>query len=294
MTTKEDSILTRQIGTAGANISFGERELEVIPLEESSNLDGEVNDMMGEITSSGTDKDGSTYATSVKVANTVKALYLPLDAHRPYPSLIRRGEKVLLFRLGDTDKYYWTEMGLDDTTRRKDIYTILIPNSPTEGENSKTYKTAYYIEANTVDKHITIQTNKNDGEEFAYGIQINSGGSTVTIMDDDGQWFQLDSKAKKISMQNSMGSKLGIEKRKGFIEALESIDCKTKDYNVTCTNYNVKTVNYNMTASAGCNMNSQGAYAVKSSTFTHNSINVGDSHAHKNVKSGSDTSGGPV
>lgn len=294
MGNNNDSILTRQIGTAGANLNFGERELEVIPMFDSSDLDGEVNDMMGEITSTGVDKDGSTYATSVKVANTVKAMWLPLDAHRPYPSLIRRGEKVLLFRVGDTDKYYWTEMGLDDTTRRKDIYTILVPNSPTEGENSKTYNTAYYIEVNTVDKHITIQTNKNDGEEYAYGVQINPGGSTVTIMDDDGQWFQLDSKAKKLSMQNSMGSKLGIEKRKGFIEALESIDCKTKDYNVNCTNYNVKTTNYNMTATAGCNMKSSGAYAVTASSFTHNGINVGDSHAHDKVRAGSDVSGGPV
>ncbi len=293
-TEKTSKIKVYSLGIAGANISFGERELEVVPIEDLDQLDGEVNDMMGQLDSTGTDREGNTFATSQAVSNTIKATWLSLDAHRPYPSLIRRGERVLIWRVGDSDKYYWTEMGLDDTSRRKDIYTILVSNSPTEGENSKHYKTAYYIEVNTVDKHISIQTNKNDGEEFAYLFQLNPGGGNATICDDAGNWFQLDSKAKKLEIKNSLGSTVGIEGNKGWFTARESITCETKDYNVNCVNYNVKTTNYNGSISGGCNMTSQGAYAVKSSTFTHNGKNVGLDHKHLNVKSGPDVSGDPV
>ncbi len=291
---RDSKIKLYSLGIAGANLSFGERQLEVVPIEDLDQIDGEVNDMLGQLDSTGVDRDGNTYATQQAVSNTIKANYLPLDAHRPYPSLIRRGERVLIWRVADTDNYYWTEMGLDDTTRRKDVYTILVSNSPKEGENSKTYATAYYIEVNTVDKHITIQTNKNDGEEFSYLFQLNPGGSSATLCDDAGNYFQLDSKEKKLMIQNALGSSLGIEKNKAWFTAKESITATTKDFNVNCTNYNVKTQNYNMTASVGCNMESPGTYAIKSSSFTHNGVNVGLDHKHKNIKSGSEVSGDPI
>lgn len=291
---KDSKIKIYSLGYAGANLSFGERELEVVPIEDLDQLDGEVNDMMGELEASGVDKDGNTFATKQTVANTIKAMYLPLDPHRPFPSLIRRGERVLLLRVADTDKYYWIPMGLDDTTRRKDVYSLLVSNSPTEGEHSRHFKTAYYVEINTVDKHITIQTNKNDGEEFAYIFQMNPGGANATLCDDAGNVIQLESRDSRISAKNAMGSTFGIEKNKGWMKARDSLDFETKEFNVKCANYNVKTQNYNMSASAGCNMTSSGAYAVKASTFTHNGVNVGNNHTHTGVKAGPDTSGNPT
>ena len=102
-------------------------------------------------------------------------------------------------------------------------------------------------------------------------FQLNPGGGNATICDDAGNWFQLDSKAKKLEIKNSLGSTVGIEGNKGWFTARESITCETKDYNVNCTNYN-----------------------VKSSTFTHNGKNVGLDHKHLNVKAGPDVSGDPV
>ena len=258
-TAKDSKIKIYSLGYAGANLSFGERELEVIPIEDLDQLDGEVTDVLGELESTGVDKDGNTFATKQTVSNTIKAMYLPLDAHRPFPSLIRRGERVLIWRVADTDKYYWTEMGIDDTTRRKDVYTLLVSNSPTEGEHSKHYKTAYYLEINTVDKHITIQTNKNDGEQFAYMLQLNPGGNSATICDDAGNFFQLESLSNKLVLQNTMGATIGVENDRGWFKAPNSIDFETKNFNVKCTNYNV----------------SASKYAVKSSTYTQNGVNVG-------------------
>lgn len=276
-TAKDSKIKIYSLGYAGANLSFGERELEVIPIEDLDQLDGEVTDVLGELESTGVDKDGNTFATKQTVSNTIKAMYLPLDAHRPFPSLIRRGERVLIWRVADTDKYYWTEMGIDDTTRRKDVYTLLVSNSPTEGEHSKHYKTAYYLEINTVDKHITIQTNKNDGEQFAYMLQLNPGGNSATICDDAGNFFQLESLSNKLVLQNAMGATIGVENDRGWFKAPNSIDFETKNFNVKCTNYNV----------------SASKYAVKSSTYTHNGVNVGASHKHGGVQPGPGTSSIP-
>ena len=282
---KDSKIKIYSLGYAGANLSFGERELEVIPIEDLDQLDGEVNDMLGELEATGVDKDENTFATKQTVANTIKASYLPLASHRPFPSLIRRGERVLIWRVADTDKYYWTEMGLDDTTRRKDIYTLLVSNSPNEGEHSRHYKTAYYLEINTVDKHVTIQTNKNDGEQYAYLLQLNPGGGTATICDDAGNFFQLESKANKLSLQNAMGSTIGIENDKGWFKAAQSLDFETKNFNVKCSNYTVNASAYSVKSSK---------YSVNASSFTHNGKNIGMDHRHNNVQPGNGTSGDPV
>ena len=217
------------LGVAAANIEFGQRELEIYPVEDLSQIDGEITDAQSQVESTGVDKDGNTYATSETASNAIKATWLSLDAHRPFPSLIRRGERVMLWRVGDTDKYYWTEMGLDDKTRRKDILTIIVPNSPKEGENSRTHETAYFVEVNTVDKHITIQTNKNDGEEFAYILQINSGDSNLTLCDDVGNYFQLDSKAQSLTMKNQMNSEVTIVKDKILLKSTKEVKIDTKD-----------------------------------------------------------------
>ena len=43
------------MGMAAGNVEFGQRELEVIPIEDLSQLDGEVNDMQDTLTSPGQD-----------------------------------------------------------------------------------------------------------------------------------------------------------------------------------------------------------------------------------------------
>lgn len=292
-TTAKGSLLrVYSLGVAAANLKFGQKELEVTPIEDLSQLDGELTDVQIKIESTGVDKDGNTFATSEKVSNTVKAMWLPLDTYRAFPGLIRRGERVLLWRVGDTDKYYWTEMGIDDTTRRKDILTILIPNSPKENEDSRTPDTAYFIEVNTVDKHITIQTNKHDGEPYAYLWQINTKDGVATLCDDVGNYYQLNSKLQKLIMKNQMGSEVSIEKGKGIFKTPESILIDTKKLDVKVKEFNINTNTLDCTAKSY--KWSGGSYTLKTKTITHLGINIGGTHKHPGVQSGQGMSMPPI
>lgn len=289
---KSSQIRLYSLGIAAANLEFGQKELEVTPVENLAQLDGEVTDTQVDVESTGVDKDGNTYSTSQKASNSIKAMWLSLDVYRAFPGLIRRGERVMIWRVGDTDKYYWTEMGLDDTTRRKDIMTFLIPNSAKEGEDSRTPDTAYFIEVNTVDKHITIQTNKNDGEQFAYLFQLNPGGKNATLCDDAGNYIQLDSVAQRIQGKNQMGSEVWIEKGKGGMKTPENIlfetktlDIKASTMNVTVDNYTEKSTSHristsNYTVKASAITWSGSSYSIESGSLTHNGINVGATHFH--------------
>ena len=282
---KRSLIRPYSLGIAAANLEFGQKDLEVSPIENLAQLDGEVVDTQIEIESTGVDKDGNTYSTLQKASNSIKATWFPLDIYRAFPGLIRRGERVMIWRVGDTDKYYWTEMGLDDKTRRTDIMTFLIPNSSKEGENSRTPDTAYFIEVNTVDKHISIQTNKNDGETFAYLLQLNPGGKNATLCDDVGNYIQLDSGLQKIIAKNQMGSEFWIEKNKGGFKTSENITIETKTLDIKVQNMNVKATTFKLNANEYKETSSKHnvtttQYEIKSTVFTHNGVNVGMTHYH--------------
>lgn len=271
------------LGVAAANIVFGQKELEVTPIEDFSEMDGELTDAQFDLESKGVDKDNNAYETKVKTSNALKALWLPLNLNRPFPGLIRRGERVLLWRVGDTDRYYFSELGIDEKVRRTDIFTLLIPNSSKEGEDSLTPDTAWFIEVNTVDKHITVQTNKNDGEEFAYLFQLNAKGGNFTVADDVGNYIQLDSTVDSITMENREGSTVQIKGGKGLFKTTESIDIETQTLNVKANTINEKasslTSNISNMSFKG-NGTWSGNMGYSGGTLTHNGANVGATHYH--------------
>lgn len=288
MATQASNFTIFSLGVAAGNLSVGQRELEVTPVESFSQIDGEVTDASAEIESEGLDRDNNAYTTKVKTSNSIKATYLSFDPHKPFPSLIRRGEKVIIYRLADTDKYYWSPLGLDDNTRRKDVLIIAVPNSPKENENSRTPETAYYLEINTVDKHITIQTNKNDGEKFAYAVQINTGQGFISLGDDTGQFINLVSAEQRITLQNASESEITIEKGKGLFKAPEEIlfqskslvfkadkaDFQTQQWNMVGSNWTVK-ANSTFTGNVGVN-----------GSLKNNGVNVGNTHYHIDSRGG--------
>ena len=266
------------MGMAAGNVEFGQRELEVIPIEDLSQLDGEVNDMQDTLTSKGQDREGNEYQTKQTTSHSIKAMFLSEDANRPYPGMVRRGEKVLIYRVGDTDKFYWKPMGLEDNVRRSDVYIVAVPNSGKENENSRAADSSYYYEINTVDKLITIATNKNDGEGYAYTIQINAKEGAVSIQDDAGQFIQLVSKEQRCIMANASGSEIKIEKSKALISAKDEVEINTNNLKVNAKSTTFTGSSWSVKASA------EFTGSLKS-----NGVNVSNTHYHTSTKPGDPT-----
>lgn len=264
------------LGVAAGNLQFGQRELEVTPVESFTQIDGAVTDAFAEIEVEGKDRENNVYKSKVTTANSIKAVFLPFDPHQPFPSLIRRGERVIIYRLADTDKYYWQPLGLDDNTRRRDIHIIAVANSPKENENSRTPETAYYIEINTIDKHITIQTNKNDGEKYAYAVQINTKENFISLGDDAGNFFNLVSDEERLTLQNASMSEISIEKGKGLFKTNEQILFQSKSLIFKSTNTTFESTNWEM---KGSNYK-VAASAAFTGALKNNGINVGATHYH--------------
>ena len=270
------------VGVAAANLLVGQTELSVFPNEKMPHTDGEVTDNVVNMATKGVDASGNNYSDNVETSLAIKAKWLSRNSWLKFPGLVRRGEEVQIWRVSDTDQYYWELMGLSNHLRRKDIILIAVSNTRDEKTVDLTAQNSVFFEINTVDKHITLSTPENDGEKCRFVIQLNYGDANFSLSDTIGNSIVMDSVAELIQMRNASDSFLKLDKSEIVGEASEAIKFKTKLFDVQTETFNVDSTTTKMT---GTNVE------YNSSSLTHNGKNVGESHAHSGVKGGPDDSG---
>jgi hypothetical protein len=222
-------------GYAAENKELDSMLLEVYPVETIAYTDGEIASFKDKVTSDGEDADGNKYTTEALVGNTIKAVWIPFGSNRVTAPDVRRGERLLLWRYGDVDHYYWSTCGLDDVLRR--LETVFYAWSNTRDESVKLLDetNTYYFHISTHLKLVTFHTAKNDSEPFAYTIQLNTKEGVLTISDDIGNYIQLDSGDKRITLENADGTTHVLDKLLIHSYAKESITHTTDgDYIVNC------------------------------------------------------------
>lgn len=292
--TNASKLFIRSVARAAINLPLKSNMLEVIPLEEVGYADGELSDERGVIEAAGIDADGNSFNVKMETSNSIVAEWLPLDSNRVDAPNIRRGERVLLWQFGDTDKYYWTPTGFDDNVRR--LETLICRLSNTIDETDKTVKpdNSYWFEMSTHTKQITLATSKSNGEAFAYTIQIDTKGSRVTITDDTNNFIELSSADKKITLHNADATHVVLDKTNMILTAKDNIT-------VTCKNFVVKstttTITSGSTSIEGGTATMKGTYNVLGdmnfkAVLTSNGKDISSSHTHKN--SGGSGTGGSV
>ena len=288
------------VGYAAANIKVGQTELQVIPVEKLTHIDGEVTDNVETKSTTGVDGTGNNYSDNIDVSLAIKAKWLSRDPWLKFPGLVRRGEQVQIWRVGDSDQYYWELMGTSNHLRRKDILLLVISNTRDESTTELTAQNSVMFEINTTDGHIVLKTPKNDGEKCAYTIQLSMKDSNFFVSDDIGNSILLASKEELIQLRNTSDTYVKLEQDKMELAANTSILIKTKDLNIQTTNTNMKgnkmTWDYTNATMNGSSigikysniglmgtMSGKGDMSFNGGSLTHNGINVGETHYHMGV-----------
>lgn len=216
---------------------------KVHPAELLSEIDGVLQSIPVEFYSSGVHADESEYSIKIEADNAFECEWLPFEEHRITSPDIRRGEQVLIWQMGDEDKYYWSSFGRDRNLRRLEtvIWAFSNISDPEADVESLTAENAYFIEVSTHHKHITIRTNKNDGEPFSYTIQLNTKDGNYTVMDDVGNYVQLDSKNTLIDLTNKYNTHMRLDKKNIYGYAPDSMFMKAvNDMKFECTDFLLK------------------------------------------------------
>lgn len=302
-------LFVRSIGRAAENIDGTGRTLEIIPLEEIGYLDGEINTGRHEMIAEGVDFEGNAFSCKIETSNVIMAEWFPFGSNRLHPPNIRRGERVLLWQYGDTDKYYWTATGFDDNVRRLETAVFRVSNSIDEADKEITPDNSYWLEMSTQHQQVTLSTSKNNGEAFKYNVQIDTKNSRVTICDDANNFIEINSPEKRVTLNNTDGTHIILDKTNMKIHANDTIDitCKTLNVNSTDTTLTASTstsiagaktaINTDATSFKGSSTTFDGPYTFLGSVafkgaVTSNGKNISSSHTHSN--SGGPGTGGPV
>lgn len=203
------------MGIVAENKELNSDIVEISPVEELLLLDGEITSHADEVEASNINKDGQSSTASTKITNTIPATWLPIaGGNRVTSPDVRRGAVVMLYRMADEDKYYWTTLTNDLKLRK--LETVLYAFSATTDEaaeiNGDNY---YYLEVSTHTKTVTFHTSKVNGEPYTYDIQINTNEGKIVITDDIGNYIMLDSARKQIRLENTSGTFLEIIDKDG-------------------------------------------------------------------------------
>jgi phage baseplate assembly protein gpV len=236
------------VGTAVENKALDSKLLEVHPTEVAPMADGELTPTATTYKAAATDSTGAAYNVEVQTTVSIKCEWLPMfGSNRMTPPDIRRGESVIVYRFGDTDKFFWATL-FDDMHLRR-LETVIYGISGTASNDADlTADNMYFFEWSTHKKIVHLHTSKANGEPFAYDIQINADYGCITITDDAGNYISLDSKERQLEMKNADGSTVNINKKEIFLEAADLISLKAKKITVDGDEMDTTVSTNNLTA----------------------------------------------
>jgi hypothetical protein len=213
------------IGIVAANKPLNSKEIEVTPREDLTMANGEVTDNLSSSNTKGKDANGASFETTVRSSTTVTARWLPLGSNRKTAPDVRRGEKVMIWKFADADKYYWSSLEYDPKLRKLETIIFAISNTQEEAADADGDNT-YFFEFSTHNKRVHLHTSVNDGEPFGYDFMFDTKNGNVTLKDTIDNLIHLDSAAKRIVLKNAAGSYMDLFDKDLFINVVQNMVTK--------------------------------------------------------------------
>lgn len=156
---------------------------------------------------------------------TVRAEWLPLgDANRITAPNVMPGERVQLYRLGDSEKYFWVTMLNDYKIRRAEDVKwrfgnmTLKEDKMTEAGDS----TSHWFNVSGSSGVVQLHTSKNRGEAVIFDVVFDLKKGTWTLKDDRENYLKTDNTKdaleiqflKKITLKDKRGNSIVLDSQK--------------------------------------------------------------------------------
>lgn len=211
------------IGYVAENKPRNDRFVNVTSVEDAGGLDDEVTFNPQKKTLKGQDRNGKKFDVVTTQDNTIPCEWLPCGSNRATPPDVVRTELVEIWRLGDTDQFFWRIMGLRDHLRTLETVIYAFSATPDHVDGPLDLTRCYFFEVSTHERLVTFQTSKANGEPYAYTFQLNTKEGTFLFQDDIGTRVEADSKNHEVRMINPDMSLFEMVRKKITIKADEQI-----------------------------------------------------------------------
>ena len=153
---------------------------------------------------------------------------------------ITMGEQVLVIHHKGNDTYYWKELGRDNELRRVEKYRIFVNDQKLVVKTADVANknvgrvnddNSYYLEFDTINKHILLSTSNSDGETIRYFMKFNTKTNTYALWDTRGNRFELDSDEHRWYFRNADQSVVDMHRTHINIWAQDSINIEADHVN---------------------------------------------------------------
>ena len=191
------------IGTVAVDIRYGSEIIQIHPTEELPNFRGEL-DGGYEIRTCKVDTNKGTEEIKILFSTCIEAKWLSRNSNRSTCPDVQAGERVLVWRNGDSSDFYWESLGFDRHLRQLEHYIVAISNTAHDDKNSKylDLTNCYIFEIDTKNQKVGLYTNKNNKEPFSYTIKLDTKAGNFILRDDVGNKIFLDSTNTLIELYN--------------------------------------------------------------------------------------------
>ena len=197
----ESKLKPYSLGIVVEHKPAGSSLILVSPVETlNAQPEGNMRDSSKKFEGTVTDSTGTAFKTEQTSTNHIRAKWLPLGtSNRTTPPDVRAGETVLLYKFANVEEYFWEDAMTEPELRRLEDVLYSYSNLPS-GSAPHDLSSSYWVRVNTKDKYIHLHTTSSDGEAFEYDIKIDTGAGNVSINDNAGNVFKLDSPTNTVGI----------------------------------------------------------------------------------------------
>lgn len=220
------------LGEVTNNPDYDDHVIWVMPTEKRYGITEETlnNPQREEFTYK--DHEGNERSGNSTSNTGIQCTWMRRNSNRVTPPNVRRGDEVTIWRLGDSNKYFWED---NCNTSVKRVERVIFayaadPSGPLKGDLSN----CYIVEISPVDGLYGIHTSTANGEPFEWDFQIDAKGGRAAIESSNGEHVLIDSNERLIELANSDGSVAKLDKRNGVFDVPDDMTFnagKTEEYN---------------------------------------------------------------
>lgn len=129
------------------------------------------------------DRDGNPITSTYTTSNHIVATWEGQSGLR-YPPLVRQGEPVEVYKIGNQDKFYWRETGRGRDFRKTDrVYIEVGASDPSKPGVVKDDTNTYTAYLDSIDKKVGFKTSQANGEVTAFSIEADLTQGTFHLSD---------------------------------------------------------------------------------------------------------------
>ncbi len=206
------------------------KTIRVFPTEYHSAFSGSLDDDETIVNVNYSNELEDVVPQSIKIEQTFEATWLPMsNGNRRQAPDVCNGERVMIYKMGDINTFFWDTIFDDHELRKNEQYIISCSNTPKTNTPLDDTNT-YWQGMDAQDKLVTIfHTANNDKELTTHSMQLNTKTGVWEYKDGRGNMVSLKSGEDGLEIVTKASVK--IKTKKLSFECDEfSLDCKNASW----------------------------------------------------------------